>query len=317
MRFMVTDEQADFAASLNALLSSADVVGAARRWAEGDHSDGLKLWARLAETGLPALLVPEQSGGLDASRVELVIAFEALGRHLVPGPWVESAAYLAIALSGEPLAEVAEGAVATVAASPHTPYALDADVAAAVYVASPDALRIAMVGDPVTSVDPTRRLFEVEAAQVVEAGDRTASAFDTAVLATSAQLLGLGEHLLAESVAYAKQRRQFGREIGSYQAVKHALADVRIALDFARPLIYAAALTAGSPDGSRDASAAKVAAGDAAYLAARTALQVHGAIGYTRELDLSLWILKVRALIGAWGTPSYHRGRILDALVAR
>ncbi|WP_109506158.1 acyl-CoA dehydrogenase family protein [Nocardioides speluncae] len=317
MRFMVTEEQADFAASLDALLSSADVVGAARRWADGDHADGLKLWARLAETGLPALLVPEEYGGLGASRVELVIAFEALGRHLVPGPWVESAAYLATALSGEPLTAIADGAVATVATPPHTPYALDADVATTVAVAESDEIRTGMLGEQARSVDPTRRLFEVEAAQVLDVGDRTATAFDTAVLATSAQLIGAGEHLLAESVTYAKQRRQFGREIGSYQALKHALADVRIALDFARPLVYGAALSAGSSDASRDASAAKVAASDAAYLAARTALQVHGAIGYTRELDLSLWILKVRALVGAWGTPAYHRSRILDALVAR
>ena len=117
----------------------------------------------------------------------------------------------------------------------------------------------------------------------------------------AAQLLGLGEHLLDASVAYVKQRRQFGREIGSYQAIKHRLADVRIALDFARPLVFGAAL------GEVPASAAKVACGDAAYLAARTALQVHGAVGYTRELDLSLWITKVRALVTAWGTPAFHR----------
>ena len=105
-----------------------------------------------------------------------------------------------------------------------------------------------------------------------------------------------------------KQRKQFGREIGSYQAIKHRLADVRIALDFARPLVFGAAL------GEVPASAAKVACGDAAYLAARTALQVHGAVGYTRELDLSLWILKVRALVTAWGTPAYHRARVLEAI---
>ena len=135
-------------------------------------------------------------------------------------------------------------------------------------------------------------------------------AFDLAVLATSAQLLGLGEHLLTASVDYVKQRRQFGREIGSYQAIKHALADVRIALDFARPLVLGAALDAVP------ASAAKVAAGDAAYLASRVALQVHGAIGYTAELDLSLWILKVRALVGAWGTPAFHRSRVLQSLTS-
>ena len=128
------------------------------------------------------------------------------------------------------------------------------------------------------------------------------------MLATSAQLLGLGEHLLDALGRYVKQRRQFGREIGSYQAIKHRLADVRIALDFARPLVFGAAL------GEVPASAAKVACGDAAYLAARAALQVHGAVGYTRELDLSLWILKVRALVTAWGTPAYHRASVLEAI---
>jgi alkylation response protein AidB-like acyl-CoA dehydrogenase len=133
--------------------------------------------------------------------------------------------------------------------------------------------------------------------------------FDVAALACAAQLVGSGERLLADSVAYAKQRRQFGREIGSYQAIKHQLADVRIALDFARPLLFGAAL------GEVPASAAKIAAGDAAYLASRVALQVHGAIGYTREFDLGLWITRVRALVTAWGTPAYHRARVLEGLV--
>ncbi len=129
------------------------------------------------------------------------------------------------------------------------------------------------------------------------------------MLAVSAQLLGAGERVLADSVAYVKQRRQFGREIGSYQAIKHALADVRIALDFARPLVLGAAL------GEVPASAAKVGAGDAAYLAMRTGLQVHGAIGYTAELDLSLWLTKIRALVSAWGTPAEHRRRLLEGLL--
>jgi alkylation response protein AidB-like acyl-CoA dehydrogenase len=154
------------------------------------------------------------------------------------------------------------------------------------------------------SVDRSRRLFEVTGD-----GEPHREAFDLAVLATSAQLLGAGERILADSVTYAKQRRQFGREIGSYQAVKHALADVRIALDFARPLVFAAAL------GEISSSAAKVATGDAAYLASRTGLQVHGAIGYTQEFDLSIWLTKVRALVTAWGTPAFHRARVLDALV--
>jgi len=144
----------------------------------------------------------------------------------------------------------------------------------------------------------------------VATGDLDA-AFDLAVLATAAQLLGLGERILADTVTYAKQRKQFGREIGSYQALKHQLADVRIALDFARPLVQGAALDP-TP---RDVSAAKIACADAAYLASRTGLQVHGAIGYTQEFDLSIWLTKVRALVTAWGTPAAHRARVLEALV--
>lgn len=319
MRFALTPEQESFAASLEALLSSSGTVAVARAWAVDDTGPGLALWKRLADQGVAALVVPEDRGGLGASPVELVVAFEALGRHAVPGPWVESAAYLPGVLTGAALEQLAGGAVGTVAVPPHVPYALDADVADQVYVAQAGALTSAEAVDRVRSVDGTRRLFTIRptgsmVGRPVAAG--TDKGFDLAALATAAQLLGAGERLLVESVAHARQRKQFGREIGSYQAVKHQLADVRIALDFARPLVFGAALTAATPEGSRDASVAKVAAGDAAYLASRTALQVHGAVGYTRELDLSLWITKVRALVGAWGTPAHHRSRVLAALTA-
>ena len=288
----------------------------ARAWADGDTGPGLKVWARLAELGVNALVVPEEAGGIGATPVELAIAFEALGHHAVPGPWVESAAYLPLAVAGpETLAALAAGRVATVSVAPHTPYALDADVAETAYAVSGGALRTASVGDLHRSVDRTRRLFEVTAGEACATGD-LAAAFDLAALATAAQLLGCGERLLADSVAYVKQRRQFGREIGSYQAIKHHLADVRIALDFARPLVFGAALaSAASPDRARDVSAAKAACADAAYLAARVGLQVHGAIGYTQEFDLSLWLTKVRALVSAWGTTAHHRGRVLESLV--
>lgn len=311
MRFVPTEEQADFVRTLDKLLSGADTVAAARAWAEGDHRPGLEVWRRLADQGLPALLVPEEHDGMGAGPVELVLTFEVLGRHAVPGPYVESAAYLAAAGSDEVRRAVAGGAVATVAAPPHAPYALDADVATLVLLAGPDGLSPAEAGAMRASVDPTRRLFEVGAT-----GDAPADeAFDTAALATAAQLLGAGERILADSVEYVTQRRQFGRQIGSYQAIKHALADVRIALDFARPLVHGAAVRAGTGDWGRSVSAAAVASADAAYLASRTGLQVHGAIGYTAEHDLSLWITKVRALVTAWGAPAWHRARILDSLV--
>ena len=142
MRFELTEEQRAFGDALERLLSGADTAAVARAWADGDHEPGLKLWARLAEQGVTVLAT-------DASPVEVVIAFEALGRHAVPGPWVESAAYLPVALGRE-----VEG-VATVAAPPHAPYALDADVADTVYLAGPDGLTEAEVGDRHGSVDRT------------------------------------------------------------------------------------------------------------------------------------------------------------------
>lgn len=286
MRFELDRDQRDFEDALHDLLADADTARVARAWADGDHEPGLKLWGRLSEMGVTSLAAPDDG----ADPVFLAVAFERLGYHAVPGPWVESVAYLGRA----------EG-IGTVAVPPHVPYALDADIADEVYLGDQV---VTDVGEPHVSVDRTRRLFDVGSAEV-----GWDAAFDRAVLAVSAQLLGLGDRVLEDSVEYAKQRRQFGREIGSYQALKHALADVRIALDFARPLVYGAAL------GEISGSAAKVAASDAAYLASRTGLQVHGAIGYTAEFDLSIWLTKIRALVGAWGTPQVHRQRLLEELV--
>ncbi|CAB4729381.1 MAG: acyl-CoA dehydrogenase [Actinobacteria bacterium] len=301
MKFVLSTDQRDFASSLDSLLAASDTVAVARAWAEGDHAPGLALWARLAEQGVTALADPESG----ATPVEIVLAFDRLGNHAVPGPWVESAVYLPIAL-GADLSET----IATVAVPPFVPYALDADVAEQVYVATGAGLALAEPGEVVGSVDRTRRLFPVTAIGPEQSADLEAAG-RMAVLATAAQTLGCGERILADSVTYVKQRKQFGREIGSYQAIKHALADVRIALDFARPLLLGAALDPNR----RDVSAAKVACAEAAYLASRTGLQVHGAIGYTQEFDLSLWLTKVRALQSAWGTPAFHRACVLEALV--
>ncbi|GAB4003350.1 acyl-CoA dehydrogenase family protein [Nocardioides ultimimeridianus] len=210
MRFILTEEQVALRDALDGVISG---------------SEPAVVWSRLDDLGINELVA-------EATPVEVVVAFETLGRHCV------------------------DDAVASVAG-----VADDAELA---------------------------------------------------TLATAAYLLGAGERVLADTVAYARQRRQFGREIGSYQAIKHQLADVRIALDFARPLVFGAAL-APAP---RSVSAAKVQAGEAAYLASRTGLQVHGAIGYTRELELSRWITRIRELQSAQGTAAYHRRRILDSLLA-
>ncbi|MEU0798027.1 acyl-CoA dehydrogenase family protein [Amycolatopsis sp. NPDC005961] len=310
MKFQLSPEQRQFSASLHDLLGGADTAAVARAWAAGSPERGLKLLRALADLGVPALLVGEGHGGLGGTRVDLVVAFEALGYHAVPGPLVETAAVAPAVLTGDRLAALAGGdLLATVVAPPEVPLALDADVAGVVL--DLDEGEVSDVGiDFVRSVDPARRLFRITGTTRTTAADP--AAFDLGVLAVSAQLLGAGQWLLDASVAYAKQRSQYGRAIGEYQAVKHLLADVVTQLELARPLLYGAAV-AGETF-TRDVSAAKVMAGAAAYLAARTALQVHGAIGYTAEHDLGLRLTKVRALAGAWGTGAFHRERVLAGL---
>lgn len=201
----------------------------------------------------------------------------------------------------------------------HGPYALDADAADAVFTVDGDELRLAPgPGELSASADPARRLFRPEPGgevvaegPAVRAAARTAG--DWASFATAALALGCGEELLRATVAYVKQRTQFGVPVGSFQAVKHRLADTLLSLEFARPLLYGAAveLAGGTAGAGAAVAAAKVTAGEAGYAAARTALQSHGAVGYTEELDLAWWLRRARPLRDAWGTPSACRARVL------
>jgi alkylation response protein AidB-like acyl-CoA dehydrogenase len=323
MEFALDEQQRDFAASIDAALGAADVPGAVRTWSAGEVAPGLKVWEQLANLGVTALLVPEQFDGIEAHPVDLVVALERLGRWCVPGPVAESIAVAPVLLAhddhADRCARLASGElIATVAMLPQVPRAVDADMAGLVLLAHGSTVAEAEAGTGHQSVDPSRRLFDITASgrtwQVPEG--EVERAYELGVLATAAQLVGAAESLRDAAVDYAKQRSQFGRVIGSYQAIKHKLADVHIAIELARPLVYGAALElAEEPSTSRRAvSAAKVAAAEAALLAARSALQTHGAIGFTQEHDLSLWLLRVQALRSAWGTPQEHRRRVLEAL---
>jgi alkylation response protein AidB-like acyl-CoA dehydrogenase len=317
VRFELDEQQRDFAASIDAALGAADLPGAVRAWSAGDVAPGRKVWERLTDLGVTALAVPEKFDGLEAHPVDLVVALERLGRWCVPGPVAESIAVAPVLLiDDDRCAALASGElIATVALPPQTPRAVDADTAGLVLLATDDGVSEATPGNRHESVDPSRRLYEVTAAgETWQADIKRACEFGA--LATAAQLIGGAEALLHAAVDYAKQRTQFGRVIGSYQAIKHKLADVHIAIELARPLVYGAALAlVDYPSASaRDVSAAKAAASEAGLLAARSALQTHGAIGFTQEHDLSLWLLRVQALRSAWGGPAAHRRRLLETL---
>lgn len=387
MRFLLDTEQHAFAASLDAMLTSADTPAAVRAWATGDHAPGRALWGRLADAGVFALAVPEAYEGVGPLPVELAFAFLELGRHTVPGPLVETVGAAALLSSlGESgpakrlLPTLASGeAVATLTLPGGAPYLLDGDAAevhlavrsagetAELHLAQtsphtstptttpraaddsdsdatgagapaaevPQAAGISVPlgtsgttvtagttrpptphgNSPRPSLDPARRLTRPRpGGELLARGPHVARAAAQALvwarLATAAQALGVGLALLERTVGYVKQRSQFGVPIGSFQAVKHRLADAKIALEFARPLLFGAALSMTPAD----VAAAKVTACEAAYATARTALQLHGAIGYTAEYDLSLWLTKARALRTAWGSPAECRAAVLAGL---
>ncbi|MFD7706245.1 acyl-CoA dehydrogenase family protein [Streptomyces sp. NPDC059785] len=321
MRFLLDAEQRAFARSLDGLLSAADTPAVVRAWAAGDHAPGRALWSRLAAAGVFVPAAPEAYGGLGPLPVELAVAFVELGRHAVPGPLVETAAaaVLLAALDEQGPAKrllpplVTGESAATLAVGDG--YAPDGDAAESLLRVQDGELRLAPGHGPVrASLDPARRLTRLlPDGELLAAGaqvDRAAgAALRWARLATAAQALGVGRALLDRTVAHVKARTQFGVPVGSFQAVKHRLADARTALEFARPMLFGAAVTMDPGD----VAAAKVMACEAAYATARTALQSHGAIGYTAEYGLSLWLTKARALRTAWGTPSECRADVLAA----
>ncbi|MCT7354393.1 acyl-CoA/acyl-ACP dehydrogenase [Streptomyces sp. 15-116A] len=312
MRFLLDREQRAFAASLDAMLRAAETPAVIRDWSRGAHASGRALWGRIAKAGVFALAVPEAYGGLGRRPADLAVAFVELGRHAVPGPLAETV-MAAILLTEPTPAEDALPALlsgeAMATAAPEGSYALDGDAATLRLTWSPEGLSLAPGHGPVhASLDPARRLTRLTpGGDLLTTAPPLPLALTWARLATAAQALGVGHTLLDRTVAYVKQRTQFGTPVGSFQAVKHRLANAALALEFAHPLLLGAALTLTPAD----VAAAKVTACEAAYTTARTALQLHGAIGYTAEYDLSLWLTKARALLTAWGTPHECRTAVI------
>lgn len=317
MRFLPTDEQNAFSEAVDEIVSGADGVTVAQQWANGDTVAGLALWRQFSELGLGGLRVAEEENGLGGSLADLVMVFERLGYHAVPGPYLETVALLPSLLDAPRREAIRGGAMATADVPGTVPAADCADLADLCFTITQNGIAPARATGRAESIAPTRRLSLLDATREAEPLDRDvlSRALDEAALACAAMLAGAGQRLLDEAVAYAKIREQFGQPIGQFQALKHQLADVKVALSFAAPLVRAAAIDDGDTR-ARSISAAKVAAGDAATKAAGVSLQVHGAIGYTAEHPLRLWIGLVPALVRAWGTPDFHRARIARTLLS-
>jgi len=311
MRFAFTDDQKLFAEGLRDLLAKECTPAHVRAAWDGGAGHDVALWDRLAEMGVFGMLVPEAAGGLGGTEVDLVLLLEELGRAAAPGPVLETAAVVAPALG--------DGAVVGTAALDGSPYVPHAHVASVVLVPGgmvrPADTKPAPV--PVDGIDGGRRLFTLDRGDVEPFDYDEALAFDRGALGAAAYLVGLGERMIDVAAEYARQREQYGRPIGVNQAVKHLLADALLKIEFAKPAVYRAAWSVAErePTRARDVSMAKAFAGDAAYRSSRSAMQVHGAIGYTWEADLQLWMKKAWALQRAWGDATFHRRRVANAVL--
>ncbi len=298
----------------------------------------MELWSRLAELGVPGLLVPEAYQGLGRDEIDFVLLMEEVGRAALAEPLVSTAAVavpLIVELGSKELCErwlkaIAVGEASVAVGHEVGAFVSDAHVADLLLLQKGDELhalepgQVELTRQPAN--DPSRRLFSV--GWVASAKTRLvrgaqgrglwAAALDRGALACAAQQLGVAEQLLDLAVAYAGQRKQFGKPIGSFQAVKHMLADVKVALEYARPVVHRAAHSVARDTSGRSlhVSMAKVAASEAATKAARTTLQVHGAIGYTWEQDLHIWMRRAWSLALAWGDGALHLARVRDCVLA-
>lgn len=320
MRFAFTDDQLLFADGLRDLLAKEFPAADLRAMWEENRHDAPELWRHLAEMGVLGALVPEAAGGMGMGMVDTILLLEQLGYAAVPGPVIESIAVVGPALAGDPAgadlaAEIAAGSLVATAAIEGTPYVPHAAVSTAVL--TPEGVLTGFSVEDADGIDRGRSLGTVSGGSTQPVAYSVDDAFDRGALATAAYLVGASQRMIDIAADYARQREQFGKPIGSFQAVKHLLADALLKVEFARPAVYAAAweLTVGDANARRSVSMAKTFANDAAYRTTRSTMQVHGGIGYTWEADLQLWMKKAWALQRSYGDSTFHRRRAAEFIL--
>lgn len=284
-------------------------------------------WAALVDMGLLGMLVPEAAGGLGLRAVDFIQIAEAAGYAALPEPLVEQAGIVLpalAALDGDLLARAMAGEVTVALSHPANPFIQDgAGAAAVLFLSRQGAKIVARDGlDLIAqdSADPFRRLYSLGAGEDLTQGTAAADlapaladlAFERGALFTAAELLGLARRAVDLAAAYALERQQFGKPIGANQAVKHLLANAQVRIEFARPVLHAAAasLEAGDLQARARISHAKIACIRAMELATQTAVQVHGAMGYSWEVDVHLFLKRGIALTSAWGGIGLHLDRV-------
>jgi alkylation response protein AidB-like acyl-CoA dehydrogenase len=325
MEFAFSEEQSELASTVRSLLARRADSGAVRAAVESDLGYDEELWQTLCEQiGAAALAIPEDYDGAGFSLFESLIVLEEVGRSLAPSPLLASlvaAETLLAAGNAEACARllprIAMGQIATVALDPEL--VLHGDQATILLAVVDGALVEADVDSAtrtwVESMDQTVRLARVDlegAATTLIAQDASAAVARAelvgAVGATALQI-GLAARALEMTVGYSKERVQFGRPIGSFQALKHRMADMLVLLEMSRSASWSAsyAVSTGADNAAELAHIAKSYCSDALAAIAGETVQLHGGIAITWEHDAHLVFKRAHALGQLFGAPHEHR----------
>lgn len=339
MDFTFDEQQIEFRDAIRRFLMTEAAPEQLREYWETPTGRSDDMRAKLAEQGLTALSVPEAHGGLEQSDLDWVLLLQEVGYHGISDSLVD-AAYLGAmmlrelpddsGLAAEWLPRLVEGDARFAISHPVNPLVHDAELADILLlwhedeVHAPDPSQVSTVFNE--SIDHSRRLYKIDwtpgaTTRVCDAAhgrEIWAETVNRATMAIAAQLLGLAQRMMDLGVDYAAQRKQFGKPIGSFQAIKHHMADIAVKIEFARPVVHRAAeaLASGHPRRDVFVSHAKLAASEAAHVAQRKSLQTHGAIGYTWEADLQMYMKRAWALQSAWGDTGFHKKRVADSVFA-
>lgn len=342
MDFTFTEDQTAFRDSVSRFLMTEAAPELLRDIWETSSGRSTELWHKIAEQGLMGLSVPEADGGLGLGDIDWALLLQEVGYYGLPDAVAETA-YVAVgmftalseghAARSTWLPKLADGSARVAVGHPVNLHVADAELADALLLphATEAGTELHLVLpaqcqiSPVRSYDTSRRLSRVQwtpsAATCIAAGAEGQRIWDQAgergALAAAAQLLGLAQRMLDLSVDYAAQRKQFDKAIGSFQAVQHHLADIVTQIEFAKPVLYRAfyALQHAEADAAVRVSHAKLQCGAAGNLAARNSLQVHGAMGYTWEVDLQMFMKRAWVLEAAWGDDAFHKERLTQGLL--
>ena len=320
MDFELTSDQVDLKEGIRKLCEGRFPMERVRELEElgGVHRS---LWQELAETGVFALRIPEADGGLGLGMAEAVLVFEELGRAIVPGP------LLATELGSQVIPWVAWGEeVVGAVERDSTPLLVEHLAVLDRLLVLDDAGIWSVPANEVTGellhkpLDPLTPVTLVDSLpQGEQVGDAAAVARfrrEGAVL-SAAMMVGAAQAVTDLAVEYAKERQQFNRPIGSFQAVKHILAEMQTRVTVAQAAVYAAGVTLDDPsvgDPDRAASSAKVTAGDAAIRNGKGAIQVHGGMGFTWEVDAHLYLKRAWLLDTVYGSVEHHAELLAQSL---